>query len=323
MLLNKFPLHLQLNTSFKDEDVVMRDSLGTPIGTPTGVSTPTEQVNFNNLQWFNEQNGNAASAPNPPKYGRTGSTSSIASSVSNFSTCNNDFSYSNFASHYKLTDLFENLLLETYLSYQMNPTITPFNESNPPYGVINKVSKDALQKAMDENIEIGIEVNNYSLTIIRQKLIQICQQNSSTTPTGSRQNSFQGALNLQTKFNQIPSGVSTPNNISTTPMNEYFNFELPPQPPQQQQQLQQPFPLQPQYQPQYQSPYQPQPQPQPQPQAAPQLQPSFELHHPRLERSDSNASAASPLIPELFNATSNRKRESLRLKRSGNKIVYN
>lgn len=295
MLLNKFPLHLQLNTSFKDEDIVMKDPLGTPIGTPTGVQTPTDQVNFNNLQWFNEQGGGA---PNPPRYGRTASTSSIASSVSNFSTNNNnnDFSYSNFASHYKLTDLFEKLLMDTYLNYQMNPTITPFNENNPPYGVINKVSKEALQKAMDDNIEVGIEINNYSLTIIRQKLLQICHQNTVSTPTGSRQNSFQGALNLQSKFNNIPSGFSTPNNISTTPMNEYFNFEVPPQ-----QQLQQP---------------------------AQQLQPSFDTYAPppqnRLERSDSNASCGSGvIIPDLFNATSNRKRESLRLKRSGNKITYN
>lgn len=294
MLLNKFPLHLQLNTSFKDDDVIMKDSLGTPIGTPTGVQTPTEQVNFNNLQWFEQ------GPPNPPRYGRTASTSSIASSVSNFSSSNNnsDFSYSNFASHYKLTDLFEKLLLETYLNYQMNPTITPFNETNPPYGVVNKVSKEALQRAMDQNIEVGIEINNYSLTIIRQKLLQICHQNATTTPTGSRQNSFQGALNLQSKFNNIPSGFSTPNNISTTPMTEYFNFEVPPQQPQPQQQQQQ------------------------------QLQPSFETFPPqqpqnRLERSDSNASGTSSLIPDLFNATSNRKRESLRLKRSGNKITYN
>lgn len=289
MLVNKFPLHLQLNTtSFKDEDIMMKDSLGTPLGTPGGVSTPTEQVNFNNLQWFEQ------GPPNPPRCGRTASTSSIASSVSNFSCANNnEFSYSQFASNYKLTDLFEKLLMETYLNYQMNPTITPFNENNPPYGVINKVSKDALTSAMEKNIEIGIEINNYSLTIIRQKLLQICQQNTVTTPTGSRQNSFQGALNLQQKFNNIPaSGFSTPNNIATTPMTEYFNFEVPPQT--QPQQLQA------------------------------QLQPSFELGHPpqnRLERTDSNASGST--IPDLFNATINRKRESLRLKRSGNKITYN
>ncbi|CCH43874.1 hypothetical protein BN7_3428 [Wickerhamomyces ciferrii] len=315
MLLNKFPLHLQLNTGLRDEDTIMRDALHTPIGTPNGVSTPTEQVNFNNLQWFEQ------GPPNPPRYGRTGSTSSIASSVSNFSMNNNqnEFSYSNFASNYKLTEIFEKLLMDTYMNYQMNPTITPFNESNPPYGVVNKVSKDALNAAMNENIEIGIEINNYSLTIIRQKLLQLCHKDIVHTPSTSRQNSFQGGLNLQSKFNNIPSGLNTPNNIQPQQqgqMTEYFNFEHPSV----QQQLNQPPPAFGGLQPSFEATPLANPYPRP---TTPQCQ-QFSGPPPqaRLERSDSNASNSN-MYPDLFNVTSNRKRESLRLKRTGNQITYN
>lgn len=257
----------------------------------TPVSTPTEQVTF----W-----------PEPPRYGRTASVSSIASSVSNMST--QDFSYQQFASHYRLTDVFEKLLYEIYQSYHTNPQITPFQVNNPPSGVLNRVSKDALHTAQENGMEIGIEVNNYTLSIIRQKLIQLCRVSSQGSTGLVRNNSVSSVggnfpmLNLNNKFNQV--APSSPWELRTpTESQGYFSFETPP-------------PFAP-YAPQQQTPSTPPTQ---------QLQPSFlheQIQQQQLHDHIQEQMKQEIVIPELFNATSNRKRESLRLKRSGSAVTYN
>jgi hypothetical protein len=291
--MNKFPFNIPTPKKAQniammnneEEDLMMVDEL-------TPVSTPTEQLGFN----FNQY-------PEPPACGRTASVSSIASSVSNFSTTN-DLNLTSFANHYKLTESFENLLFDTYQIYQTNPTVTPFNEINPPSGVINKVTKEALKIAVEKGIEVGIEINNYSLTIIRQKLIQLCkssnQQNGRTSRTNSM-SSMNGfpSLNLQTRLSNNPQ-LQQPLFDLRTPTEGFFSFETPLTPVSQQQPLGHKF-------------------------QETELQPSF-LQEP--------VSIGTPPIPSgspsneffvpdgLFNATSNRKRESLRLKRSGNKTGF-
>jgi hypothetical protein len=242
------------------------------------VSTPTGQqglpYNYNN--------------PGPPAYNRTASVSSIASSVSNFQTNDQQLNLAAFATNYRLTDQFEQLLLDTYTSHQLDPTTTPFNESSPPSGVLNTVARNALQLAMEQEVDVGIELNNYALTIIRQKLIQLVR-----TPPGraSRTSSMSSLnnipqLNLQTRFAQQQ---------PFTPTEGYFSFESPMTPVTSSAiggALQSPA----------------------------HLQPSF--------HSEAAGSTTPPVgqldnIPEgLFNATVNRKRESLRLKRSGNQASF-
>ncbi|ONH69882.1 hypothetical protein BON22_0381 [Cyberlindnera fabianii] len=301
MLMNKFPLHIQIMNEhhLEDGDVAMDDI--------TPVSTPTEQTG--SYDW-----------PQPPRYGRTASVSSIASSVSNLSQAGgNDFSYSQFASHYKLSEPFESMLCETYQTYQTNPQITPFNASNPPSGILNKVSKDALKRAVDSGIDIGIEVNNYSLVIIRQKLIQLCRSSSvssaSTTAqpplnyaqhqvTATRTNSVSSlngfpTVNLSSKFSSTPpiqtaSAFQQPmwdlRTPTESPSASYFSFEVPNTPPAS---------------------------------SESQLQPSFMHEQLEAQQHLEHQIKQDIVLPELYNATSSRKRESLRLKRNGSKVTYN
>lgn len=262
MLVNKFPLNLPIQEMNEQDDILMMDEL-------TPVSTPTDQVIFN----YN-------SFPEPPKCGRTLSVSSIASSVSNFST-NHDLNLTSFANHYKLTESFDNLLYDTYQKYQDNPTITPFNELNPPSGVINNVTKEALRIAMEKGIDVGIEINNYALTIIRQKLIQLCKTNTSRTNSVTSLTNFP-SLNLSTRFNSD----------LKTPTEGLFNFE-PPHLSTSSGTVQ-------------------------------GLQPSFVTEQNNICPISANPSPINEyFVPDgLFNATSNRKRESLRLKRSGNQASF-
>ncbi|KAL6939952.1 hypothetical protein ACO0RG_003803 [Hanseniaspora osmophila] len=73
---------------------------------------------------------------------------------------------------------FIQLLLETYQEHCSNPTITPFDDTNPPYGVTNIVAKKALKRAIQKNIGLTItsnplELNNNAnvLAAIRKKLL--------------------------------------------------------------------------------------------------------------------------------------------------------
>lgn len=244
----------------------------------TPICTPTEQTSF----W-----------PEAPQCGRTTSVTSIASSINSFSN-NNEFNFQSFAANYKLTEAFEGLLMKVFNSYLMNPTITPFSETNPPSGILNKVSKESIKLAQEQGVEIGIDINNYSLTIIRQKLMQLCRRGSgssiSYTQPNTRNNSTTSlntfpSVNLSSKFCGTPGASSS----RAEPVS-YFNYD-----PWQQQQQQQPF--------------------------AQQLQPQQQLQEPmpvQLQRTESTTSSDG-----LFNATSNRKRESLRLKRTGSVVAYN
>ncbi|KAH3680781.1 hypothetical protein WICMUC_000132 [Wickerhamomyces mucosus] len=280
MFVNKFPysvpisLNTNMSQSSAEDDFQMMDSL-------TPVSTPTEQIN----NWFNNE-------PPKPRYGRTESVSSIASSISNFPT-SNEINLSQFAKNYTLTPNFEQLLIDTYQNYQLNPTITPFSSLSPPSGIVNRVSKDALSKAMELNMDIGIDINNYSLTIIRQKLIQLCGANNEGER--SRNSSVSSStnipmMNLSNKFNNLPQSNST-----STPTDKsdgcVFSFEAP----------------EAQFQPAFQS----------------ELNHQQHLQQQQQQQQQGQSPSLQAEFPEgLFNATSNRKRESLRLKRSGNKITY-
>jgi hypothetical protein len=225
----------------------------------------------------------------------------------------NEFSYQQFAQHYKLTEGFEKLLYDTYVKYHNDPMITPFQLNNPPSGVLNKVSKECIQMAKDTGMDIGIEVNGYTLMVIRQKLIQLCGVGS----TGlSRTNSNVGIgypmMNLNNKFSSMQ---------GQSPLKlDYFSFESPsgqlqsPMVNHSPQSLQSSFlayPLQ------GQQTYQ---------QGQGGLQPSFmneQIQREQLQEQIQEQFERELVIPELYNATSNRKRESLRLKRSGSAFSYN
>ncbi|KAL6941851.1 hypothetical protein ACO0QE_003010 [Hanseniaspora vineae] len=73
---------------------------------------------------------------------------------------------------------FIQLLLETYQEHCSNPTITPFDDANPPYGVTNIVAKKALKTAIQKNINLTITSNPLELSnnanvlaAIRKKLL--------------------------------------------------------------------------------------------------------------------------------------------------------
>lgn len=123
------------------------------------VCTPTDQISF----WNSDVS-----------FRRKSSSSSIASSVSNFPQ-SEEFSYTQFATNYKLSEKFEKHLLEIYEKFYSNPQLTPFSYNNPPSGILNRVTKEALKSARSSGCDIGIEIDSYSLPIIRQKLIQLCR----------------------------------------------------------------------------------------------------------------------------------------------------
>lgn len=108
-------------------------------------------------------------------YGKfAGSTTSLASSVNSDYTL--PINTPNINSN-KLTKQFVSLLMEIYQLLSSDPTITPFDTTNPPSGILNRVGKLAIENANSTNLDILstgniIMINNNTLlALIRHHLL--------------------------------------------------------------------------------------------------------------------------------------------------------
>lgn len=143
------------------------------------------------------------------------------------------------------TKVFETLLINTYHAYLTNPQLTPFSGRYPPSGIVLKVSKEALKKALNQNVQIDLNVKNNTkyktlataksnsddngkknnnptviqaalLSQIRQKLIELSSKNFYNNNGGSygnNKNSSSG-LNLNEIRNSSVSSLNSFNNYT-------------------------------------------------------------------------------------------------------------
>ncbi|CCE62722.1 hypothetical protein TPHA_0D00790 [Tetrapisispora phaffii CBS 4417] len=199
----------------------------------TGIKTPLnffKQPNFS-INHFNENNSSSITPCSTPLNSTTTTTNfyksnqnqnsnmSLASTVSDYPNYNGKQDKTkqqfiiNSSKYFNIE--FTKLLLEIYSDFASDPLVTPFDYSNPPSGVLNRVAKISVEESKKKNIEIGVDTNNWLLTLIRFKL----QQEIKNEFANSRANSVTSVsssipTNLQTNFNDLISNYA--NNINNT-----------------------------------------------------------------------------------------------------------
>lgn len=137
--------------------------------------------NNNNLYSYNNNNSNnnTFSMQQPQfNYGKfAGSATSLASSLNSEYTLPINNAASNTYTNNNLTKQFVSLLMEIYQLLSSDPTVTPFDTTNPPSGILNRVGKLAIENANSTNLEILATGNvmmmnsNTLLAIIRHHLL--------------------------------------------------------------------------------------------------------------------------------------------------------
>ncbi|CDO96573.1 unnamed protein product [Kluyveromyces dobzhanskii CBS 2104] len=231
-----FPKQLSLDTDASTW-YVLEQQVSTPVMTPVNQSGPHQVYTK-----------------------RHDSVSSLASSVSELGYANGRTSTANNLSSIPapFTTQFVSLLLEVYLQVCSDPLVTPFDSSNPPSGILHRVSKLAVDAADADQVEIGLERNSWLLTLVRQRLLKevrkesYMSRNSSvislppapqfgneTSSTNMQQHSPQDYFSC----NAMGAANSPP---SSFPTNNYYaglNSSFESRPSSQHQQLQQPLQL--------------------------------------------------------------------------------
>lgn len=114
--------------------------------------------------------------PFPPylqMQGRQNSASSLASSISDFHGGLRQQAFANAAvsGSGNFTPQFMALLTEVYQAVCSDPTVTPFDTTNPPSAILNKTAKIALEECKIRDVEIGCERNSWLLTLVRRRLL--------------------------------------------------------------------------------------------------------------------------------------------------------
>ncbi|AJV92533.1 RNA-binding protein Cip1 [Saccharomyces cerevisiae] len=156
-----------LNCDYNDM-IAFDRNLSTPVFTP--VMTP-----INNSSSNQAKSSDASYFPPYLNANRTrqNSASSLASSVSDFAQNFKQHTfYNNNAQFTSFTPQFVGLLLEVYQNTCSDPTITPFDSTNPPSGILNRVAKAAIQQSELQQLDIGCDRNSWLLTLVRQRLLQ-------------------------------------------------------------------------------------------------------------------------------------------------------
>lgn len=140
-----------------DRYVPYADDLSTPVNA-------NPMINFS-AQEFASKNPNLHNSfySNKPE-----SCASLASSISDYPTSSGII---NNARNYNPSPKFLNLLLESYQLVCTDPKVTPFDTTNPPFGILNRTAKFALEQAKLRAIDIGDEKENTLIPLLRQKLL--------------------------------------------------------------------------------------------------------------------------------------------------------
>lgn len=139
----------------------------TPILTPNLIKTPSYQIVKTPINLRN-----SSITPRPLNI-RERSSSILSISSNSDSPCSFTFLQLN------LTQQFIDLLLNTYQDLLINPTITPFEPTNPPPNILSIVTKKSLKLAKIKKINTGLNnisnlnLNNLIFSINHLLLIEI------------------------------------------------------------------------------------------------------------------------------------------------------
>ncbi|KOG96292.1 Cip1p DI49_5442 [Saccharomyces eubayanus] len=151
-----------------DDMIVFDRNVSTPVFTP--VMTPVNNTGSN-------QTKHSANSYFPPFLNnnrtRQNSASSLASSVSDFpQSFKQQAVFNSNPQATSFTPQFVGLLIEVYQDTCSDPTITPFDTTNPPSGILNRVAKAAIQQSEVQQLDIGCDRNSWLLTLVRHRLLQ-------------------------------------------------------------------------------------------------------------------------------------------------------
>ncbi|CAI4053301.1 hypothetical protein N7582_005689 [Saccharomyces uvarum] len=155
-----------------DDMIAFDRNVSTPVFTP--VMTPINNGSSNQSKhsansyfppFLNNSNSNNRTRQN--------SASSLASSVSDFhQSFKQQAVYNSNSQATSFTPQFVGLLIEVYQDTCSDPTITPFDTTNPPSGILNRVAKVAIQQSEVQQLDIGCDRNSWLLTLVRHRLLQ-------------------------------------------------------------------------------------------------------------------------------------------------------
>lgn len=213
------PINTNLNNNNINNNTMNNMGNNNMVWIDPRVSTPIEVnngYNINNMGNLNNQIN--AKLFNAPFYhnSRNNSNASLASSV------NSDFGFFNnpdlFANNSTITSGltsnftpdFIKILMSTYQNVSIDPLITPFDTTNPPGGILNKVSKLAIETAVQKNIDIGYELSHHLVTMVRHKLLNEVRKDGYLSRNASTD--FFNTLNAS-------SGATISNGTNTTNTN--------------------------------------------------------------------------------------------------------
>lgn len=181
------------NKMMDDDD----DMISVDMSVRTPISTPMDMQNQYGGNGLAGAAGIAQPQPLPPLppylrlSGRQNTVTSLSSSISDFHAGSNSGSGWNPAMSAgvnesgNFTSSFLRLLMEVYQNICSDPTLTPFDSSSPPSGILNRVSKIAVEESENRGIEIGFERNSRLLTLVRHKLLDEVRKDIYLSRNGS------------------------------------------------------------------------------------------------------------------------------------------
>lgn len=133
-----------------------------------GVHTPVSTTPLNCQEGFE-----GSFPPYLQMQERQRSVSSLASSVSDFHGGLRHQAFATAAGGAgSFTPQFLSLLMQVYQDLSSDPTVTPFDRTNPPSAILNKAAKIAIEQCRTQEVEIGYERNSWLLTLVRHRLLE-------------------------------------------------------------------------------------------------------------------------------------------------------
>ena len=211
-----------------NDTIVLDPRMQTPVHTPVNNILGYGSNLLSNNMANNNGNDNYNPTSFLPPYltrSRADSNTSLASSVSEFSGVlpqNNSsslrqqlFYQGNMNMNEQgltesFTPQFVKLIMEIYQLVCSDPTITPFDDNNPPSGILSRVAKISIEQAEVRNIEIGYKRSRYLLTLIRKRLLQEIRKN--------------GYLSRNASLSELPPPIQFPIMTSSNSNNKNSDF---------------------------------------------------------------------------------------------------
>ncbi|CAB4254391.1 similar to Saccharomyces cerevisiae YPL014W Putative protein of unknown function [Maudiozyma barnettii] len=129
---------------------------------------------------------------------RGGSVSSLTSSISDTYTYSNNFTTSgnnsinnngDISKYAILSNKFIDLIMNVYLNVSSDPTITPFDPTSPPAGILNRVAMLSIEQAITQQCDTGTRIplqSNAMVVTIRHTLNQEIRREGYMSRNGSQ-----------------------------------------------------------------------------------------------------------------------------------------